>query len=262
MDQSEQPFVGPGGYSPPGPQPSPQPHDGFDNQQPAQPQPTGPAGPPWQTWQPPGSPYPYPYGPRGGASTRRQPDSGYEYDDEDEPQFGCMPVVVGGFLFLVFAAVIVVVTIFAMKYFTGGTKPDDDRRPDRSVALLVDELKEIFTDKESRGHALYLSKVCRGVAGRLTDDYSRRDVIYDRSSEVMTLTGIVGEFATVVKGVNTYRGLDTVIESELRQALNGVPTDEKDDDQFQDVELTKEQRDAVVNKWNRLADAFAEVAGG
>lgn len=229
------------------PQPQPVAPQPVAPQQPAQPMPM----PPQYQGQPPYWQHPH-YAPQPQRPYR--PEEEYEEEDDRKSILG---VIVALFVLMMIAVMLIGATIGVTIWLTSGSGGDSD--PDnRPASQLVEELEGVMTTKESKGHALYLSKVCRGVANRLQDNFDNSDIqYYDETTEVAALVGIVGEFATVVDGVNKYDGLDDILKDELLFSLGY-----QSEDKIQKNELTTEQERNVVRMWNRLADAFQEVANG
>lgn len=158
------------------------------------------------------------------------------------------------------ASVVIVVLFFMAIFMTAVigvavwylTRGDDGGDDDRSPATpLVEQIDAAMTGPDAEQHALYMSKVCRGVAGRLKADFGNTESVYDQRSELTALTGHVGYFATSVDGVNKYPDMPMVIHLQLAETFGELP---------EGGPVTPEDEPRFVAMWERLADAFAEVA--
>lgn len=124
--------------------------------------------------------------------------------------------------------------------------PDSDVKP--AVTGLAEQInKAMRHNPDAAKHARVLSIACRGVAGRLKDDFATDSPKYDQRGEIVELMGLVGYFGTAAKGFD-YSGLPTVIEGVLQKYIGeeAGAVDNK----------TEEQ---AVKMFEDLSTAFAEA---
>jgi hypothetical protein len=181
-------------------------------------------------------------------------DDDNELIDDAEPAskaklYGCLAAVVLAFGFL---AMLTVISVLAWMLYQGNTPAPAPPAPAPVAGDFVDAdaLARVMVGEKAKEHAIYFSKLCSGVAGRLEIDLASSSPIIDQRSEAAALFGIVGDFATMPEGTQ-YKGLDKVIES-TGVAVFG--------EELAGGELSKDDQKNLVTAWQELSAAFLVVA--
>lgn len=194
------------------------------------------------------------------ATISRRAEVASEFEDDSEIEYLEPKPISGkliGCLIGIAAFVMFVITLTIgglVLWFIWYGRPDAAKPvpPPVPVGAYVDaeQLRRIMVGEKAADHALYLSKVCRGVAGRLETDFAAKQPIIDQRTEANDLFGIVGDFATAADGVS-YPGLEVVIQDVAGKVFG---------DELAGGDLTTEDERKLLAAWGDLANAFAGVA--
>ena len=157
---------------------------------------------------------------------------------------GCLAVIA------VLAFGVMFVALLVMGYFLWASNSQPDSKPDRSNTALAEEIEDAVGSSVDGESLRYLSMVCRAVAGKLKDDFASETPIYDSRQELVNLVGIVGYFAMASKQLEKNDALVPLIETLMEDRLG-----------TEGGAIDKKTQDAVVEMFEDLSKAFAEVAG-
>lgn len=146
--------------------------------------------------------------------------------------------------------VLLSVSVYAVLRFTESKESAPEPGPNRDVAELVREIRSAGVTTED---AVYFQRVFVAMADAIQADAEVDPPVFDQRSEIVDVLGAAGSLATAGNRTGAYKGLPDVIEA----AFDGVfETDE--DGNAKGGPFTESDRTSVVDRYRKLADAFAE----
>lgn len=183
------------------------------------------------------------------------------YPNDDVQSSGARGWVVGCFFVIVLMVAVpacVGVSAYIWRVVSQESAPSDDRDRDdgrNDSRLVKDLIKDLEDARVDPLHCVYFAKVCKAIANRLEVDNDSDQPVFTQRSESVDLIAVTGKLAVSgVEGMD-YRDLPDVIES----AFDGV-WESGDDGKLMGGPLTEGDRDELVERWQQLGEAFAEVA--